>query len=612
MSTFFLDLKFKKALLFFLGFFCFGILFSQEIPEDLDELKLLYNSKKYPKAQELDILKGLAIEENDPIEKLKFSEELLSLAKQLDSVRYIYSGYLQKGQALRIKGDFTQALECFFKGIELEYKDPKEKEENVAIMNTVIADVYSLMGNHENSIQYHKEAIQKFRNLKVDSLRLASALLNAGDALFLASRYDEAMTFFYESNLISNKKNYPTVSAYNLGNIGMVYAKQGKHSLAKANIDEAINILENLEVYSPISIYLEYIADIYIEQKQPQLARDYVLESLEISKKYQLKEPISTATFKLAQIYEALDDPKEALKYLNEHLVYKDSIMNIEAVQKMANLQTEFEVEKKQTELDLIEKEQKLNRILIIAVVIGLFLTGLLAFGLYRRNIFINKTSKIIEEERQKSEDLLHNILPEEAAEELKHKGNVTSKKFDSVTVLFTDFKGFTRVSETLSPERLVESIDFYFSNFDEILEKYNLEKIKTIGDAYMVAGGLPTPTEDHPKMVAKAALEIRDFVKQAKKKHAVHQARFDIRIGIHTGPVVAGVVGKNKFAYDIWGDTVNIAARMETASEAGKVNVSESTYQFIKDEFEFESRGSIDIKNRSAVNMYYLKGKID
>lgn len=163
-------------------------------------------------------------------------------------------------------------------------------------------------------------------------------------------------------------------------------------------------------------------------------------------------------------------------------------------------------------------------------------------------------------------------------------------------------------MAESLNTEKLVESIDFYFSKFDEILEKYNLEKIKTIGDAYMVEGGLPTPMPNHAELVAKAAFEIRDFVTTAKMKHSVGEVRFDIRIGMHTGPVVAGVVGKNKFAYDIWGDTVNIASGMESASMIGKINVSETTYQLLKNDFTFESRGSVEIRNCSAINMYLLK----
>ena len=244
---------------------------------------------------------------------------------------------------------------------------------------------------------------------------------------------------------------------------------------------------------------------------------------------------------------------------------------------------------------------------MVIATAIALLLIGLLALGLFRRNKFIQRTKKIIEEEKDRSDNLLLNILPEETAKELKDSGKVLAKKFESVTVLFTDFKGFTQYSENLSPEALVETIGFYFSKFDEITEKYGLEKIKTIGDAYMCAGGLPFPTEDHAQNMVKAAFEIAAFVDETKNNENASGKIFDIRIGINTGPVVAGVVGTKKFAYDIWGDTVNIASRMESMSEPGKINISENTYALIKEDFDCEYRGEIEAKNRGKLKMYFV-----
>jgi adenylate cyclase len=163
--------------------------------------------------------------------------------------------------------------------------------------------------------------------------------------------------------------------------------------------------------------------------------------------------------------------------------------------------------------------------------------------------------------------------------------------------------------SEDLSPEDLVRSVDFYYRKFDEIIKSYGLEKIKTIGDAYMAAGGLPFPSDDHAQKLVTAALEIAGFVNESKALSSNDLKRFDIRIGIHSGPVVAGVVGTNKFAYDIWGDTVNIASRMESTSLPGKVNISESTYELIKDDFDCEYRGEIHAKNKGMLKMYFVNG---
>ena len=221
----------------------------------------------------------------------------------------------------------------------------------------------------------------------------------------------------------------------------------------------------------------------------------------------------------------------------------------------------------------------------------------------------MKKTNTIIAYEKQLSDDLLRNILPEKTAEELKEHGEVKAQKFDLVSVLFTDFKGFTSYSTNLSPEVLVETIGFYFSKFDAIIEKHGLEKIKTIGDAYMCAGGLPFPTDDHAENMVKAAMEIAEFVAETKKNVKATEMNFDVRIGINTGPVVAGVVGAKKFAYDIWGDTVNIASRMESNSEPGKINISENTYALIKDQFDCEYRGELDVKNKGVMKMYFVNG---
>lgn len=212
--------------------------------------------------------------------------------------------------------------------------------------------------------------------------------------------------------------------------------------------------------------------------------------------------------------------------------------------------------------------------------------------------------------EKQKSDNLLLNILPYETAEELKHTGSARSRRFDMVTVLFTDFKGFTIASEHMDPEQLVREIDFYFSKFDEITNRYNVEKIKTIGDAYLCAGGIPEESSTHAHDVVKAALEIQAFMLAHKQeKESRGEPFFELRLGIHSGPVVAGIVGTRKFAYDIWGDTVNVASRMESSGEVGKVNISESTYQLIKNDFNCTHRGKIAAKSKGDVDMYFVDG---
>jgi class 3 adenylate cyclase len=203
-------------------------------------------------------------------------------------------------------------------------------------------------------------------------------------------------------------------------------------------------------------------------------------------------------------------------------------------------------------------------------------------------------------DEKQKTDQLLLNILPEGVAEELKNTGSAQAKQYNHVSVLFTDFVNFTGLSESMSPTELVQVIHRNFTQFDAIIEKHGLEKIKTIGDAYMAVCGLPKEVPDHAQRVVKAALEIQEFISRA-------DSPFRIKIGIHSGPVVAGIVGVKKYAYDIWGDTVNTAARMEQNSEAGKINISGTTHELIKREFACEYRGKIKAKNKGEIDMYFV-----
>lgn len=210
----------------------------------------------------------------------------------------------------------------------------------------------------------------------------------------------------------------------------------------------------------------------------------------------------------------------------------------------------------------------------------------------------------------RKTDELLLNILPEGVAQELKSKGHAEAKYFDEITVLFTDFRNFTQVAEGMSPTELVSEMHACFEAFDAITEKYQIEKIKTIGDAYMAAGGMSAGNEASVRNTVLAALEMQDYIKErVVQQTAAGKTSFEMRVGIHTGPVVAGIVGVKKFQYDIWGDTVNTAARMESSGEVGKVNISESTYAKVKDNFKCIYRGKIEAKNKGELDMYFVEG---
>lgn len=250
----------------------------------------------------------------------------------------------------------------------------------------------------------------------------------------------------------------------------------------------------------------------------------------------------------------------------------------------------------------------------LLLVILGLLGAGWLfsrraSRRLKGQNRKIQAQNKEIEEERRKSDVLLRNILPDEVAEELKTRGYATPHNYESATVLFTDFVNFTSLSTKLTPKELIDELDTCFLAFDEICERHGLEKIKTIGDAYMCAGGLPIPNETHAGDAVRAALDMCAWLEKRNADNANAVFRY-MRVGIHTGPVVAGVIGKNKFAYDIWGDAVNLAARLEELGEPNRVNISAETAKAVKGSFEIIHRGEKEVHNKGLVNMYFVEPK--
>ena len=251
---------------------------------------------------------------------------------------------------------------------------------------------------------------------------------------------------------------------------------------------------------------------------------------------------------------------------------------------------------------------------LIIFLLIILVLYALLKLNFARKQNMleqlINKKTEELIAEKQKREALLANTLPKNAADEIMVKAKAAKIKYNFVTVLFSDIQGFTKIAEETNPEVLIDELDKFFFYFDSVVGKYGIEKIKTIGDAYMCAGGIPEKNRTNPVEVILAALEMKAYMTRLKQTTELEGMKFwDIRIGIHTGTVIAGVIGQKKLSYDIWGDTVNTASRMESSGEAGKINISGTTYEFIRDFFDCEYRGKMPVKYKGEIEMYFVKG---
>jgi class 3 adenylate cyclase len=284
-----------------------------------------------------------------------------------------------------------------------------------------------------------------------------------------------------------------------------------------------------------------------------------------------------------------------------------DSILMVQ--QENAILQQQNQLDLQQSQLSL-QKSQR-NFSFALAGIITLLFIGMVLryFETSKHNAVLQTKNELIEAERERSEELLLNILPSLIANELKTSGNAKARSYKNASVMFTDFVKFGAVAQTLKPEELVGVLDFYFTSFDEIISKYKVEKIKTIGDSYMLASGLPQEDPNNPFEIVKAAIDIQNFVSKSKvDRKKKNLPFFDARVGVHTGPLVAGVVGHKKFAYDIWGDTVNVASRLETNCEPGRVNISASTHEIIKNKYKCKFRGMIPVKNRDDVGMYYIE----
>ena len=581
---------------------------------------LIYSAKANELATELDYIKGKAYAlkwlgigefyQGNFEEVYKYLDESLENFEVIQDSTGIANILNNLGTVHYSQGNNVKAIDYYLRSLRIAEKLKNPLRIATALVN--VAGVYAEdIRDYEKTMSYYNQAIPYLKILN-DTGISKSVLLGTGQQYYKKGNYEDALKKFEEALPVTENSFY---YAENLTLIGQTHVKLGDIDKAMEYLDKANTVaIENNQQFEIVKVLIEK-GDIY-KKTNPKKAINVYKEAESLAKDMKL-------TYELKDIYEGISesyinkgDFKNGYQYQTKFLSQKDSIYNLETNDKIRGLQFNFDLEKKENQIGLLKKEAEIFELnekrQKIVKYISFGLAGfilIIAIGLLNRYKYVRKTNRVIEEEKDRSEKLLLNILPEETALELKQNGKVQAKKFSSVTVLFTDFEGFTRYADNLSPEKLVETIDFYFSKFDEIIAKYDLEKIKTIGDAYMCAGGLPFPTEDHAHKMIMAAFEIAEFVDQTKKNEEATEKIFDIRIGINTGPVVSGVVGSTKFAYDIWGDTVNVASRMESMSELGRINISESTYNLVKDDFECEYRGEIKAKNRGKLKMYFVNG---
>jgi class 3 adenylate cyclase len=532
------------------------------------------------------------------------------------------------GKAHNHLGNYFYKKNFYDKAIDEYLKAVKNYEllndENRTVRTTYnIGLIYYQTKNYKKAETYWLKALESAEKSQ-NSIMINRLKVDIGLVYLERKEFDKALE--YEKAVL--KTHDEDKSKLNIGrvynNIANIYKNKKDYKSSLKWLSKSEDIVKKEDDEEGKQQNLLDFGEIFLLKKKYGKSISYLTrcrnKSIENDNKLHLKDSYKL----LYKAYEAIGNTAQAYKNFKAFIAIKDSVFSAESTQKLTQVQLEFEFDKIQQKKDLEQQkkdalsaaELRRQKLMRNAGIVGVILLLVLAYVLFNRyrlkkksNEQLQEKNEIITDEKKKSEDLLHNILPVETANELKANGKVKARKYEMVSVGFTDFKGFTMLSEKLSPEELIDEIDRCFSVFDNIMDKYGLEKIKTIGDAYMFAGGIPGHLDEHPVIITQACLDIRDAIESIKQeKLAKDELFFEIRIGVHTGPLVAGVVGSKKFAYDIWGDTVNTAARMESSGDIGKVNVSGTTYELIKEHYDCTHRGKIAAKNKGDIDMYFVE----
>ncbi len=447
---------------------------------------------------------------------------------------------------------------------------------------------------------------------------LSELRCNHGIAVASMGRLEEAMILFRsaydDARAHASMENMTNA----LLNTATIHAMTGDREAARRNYEEVLDLLRVGGFSDQLVRCYQNLGSIHKDLGNLDKAIAYQDSAIALARTSGFLQGEADATHGLAQILRARSPRNDAFDQLDRYLRLHDSILDNDRIKAVAEMREKYETEKKERDnvalraanLEAALDQEQLRRTRNLYLFGGIMvLVG--AIALWSRLRFVHRSRAAIRKEKDISEALLHNILPEEVAAELKQKGYADVKEFEVATILFSDFKGFTVLSERLTAAELVAEIDHCFKGFDAIMEQHGIEKIKTIGDAYMAAGGLPIPAHGRPAEVVRAALAMQDFMADYKaRRQAEGRLFFEMRLGLHTGPVIAGIVGVKKFAYDIWGDTVNTASRMESSGSPGRVNISRATYERVKDEpdLRFVPRGAVEAKGKGMLEMWFVE----
>lgn len=478
--------------------------------------------------------------------------------------------YGNMGAAHEAQGNYGEALSNYLSALKIMQELGDESGE--ATVYHSLGNVCLYQGHYEEALKYYTTCLAGRERLG-EKNGVASAHNNIGNLYQTQHNYTEARKSYSLAHALSEETGNQEGIAFAIGSIGIICLAEEDYTGALKNFADALVIFERIGDRMDIVMTYINLGKAYTGLKQQDEAIKYLKLAVDLGKAIGVKNILKSAYTAFSDTCRAFGLYQEALEYYILFHEMDKAILGEDTLKQITSLNFQHNIEQKEKDLEI---EQL-------------------------RNVELKK-------EKDRSEALLLNILPAEVAEELKDKGTAAARLFENVTVLFSDFKGFASISERFSPQALVDELHICFSAFDEICARHNVEKIKTVGDAYLAVSGLPLANPHHAEDMVRAAVEIRDFIlRRGQETSGRKQEAFEVRIGIHSGHVVAGIVGVRKFAYDIWGDTVNTAARMEQNSEAGKINISETTYKLIQDKYKCDYRGEIEAKNKGKLKMYFV-----
>lgn len=536
-------------------------------------------------------------------------------------------------------GDYAKGLDSFESAEEL-FSDLKN-DKGVAFVKNNKGTIYQSMGLFDKAIVEYQTALALYERLNLPE-EIAVTANNLGASNSDMGRFDAALGYYQQALEIHQQMGYLKESATELNNIGNLYASENLPEDALKFYQQALTLTADLkdegllaEVHLNLGSFYENdnnlakaadyyqlaltafkkiqnfegevgalnnLGGIYAKQRDAKTALTYHLDAYEASRSSGYREGLKLSLKQLASDYQALENYAEASHYLTLYTELTDALQEEKTAEAFANSEVLFDSEKKAKELlkqkaEIAERIKERNRLLLIVAIIAVSM------------VLISLLLVWVAKERKKSEKLLLNILPKKVADELKRSGKTVPVRFDSCTVYFSDIVNFTTSSEKLDPVLLIAELNDIFTTFDAIMEKHGCERIKTIGDAYMAVCGMPEPYPDHADRMVRASIEIREALAE---RNRTHDLSWRIRIGVNSGPIVGGVVGVKKYLYDVFGDTINTASRMESNSEPMRINVSKSTYEIVKDRFVTLPRAPIEVKGKGMLEMFFLEGAIE